>query len=106
MAKLDKLTVRGFKSIENLDDFKLESLNVLIGANGAGKSNFVEFFRVLRAMVEQRFQLYVGKNGPADGIYTMGSGLPNGSRRTSILGKIVIRLHWSRRPRGRLLSRR
>jgi recombinational DNA repair ATPase RecF len=40
MAKLDKITIRGFKSIEKLEDFKLESLNVPIGANGAGKSNF------------------------------------------------------------------
>jgi predicted ATPase len=72
MPKLEKITVRGFKSIEKLEDFQLGSLNVLIGANGAGKSNFVDFFRMLRAMVEQRFQLFVGKNGPADGYFYNG----------------------------------
>lgn len=72
MAKLDKLSIEGFKSIEKLNDFALGDLNVLIGANGAGKSNFVEFFRVLRAMVEQRFQAYVLKNGPADGYFFNG----------------------------------
>lgn len=72
MAKLDTVSIRGFKSIEKLEDFRLNDLNVLIGANGAGKSNFVEFFRVLRAMVEQRFQAYVAKNGPADGYFYNG----------------------------------
>jgi hypothetical protein len=40
MTRLARMTVRGFKSIWELEDFKLERLNVLIGANGAGKSNF------------------------------------------------------------------
>ncbi|GAB6147369.1 AAA family ATPase [Desulfocicer niacini] len=49
---LDKLTIKGFKSIKNLEDFNLSNLNVLIGGNGAGKSNFIDFFRMLRAMIE------------------------------------------------------
>ena len=39
--KIGKITLKGFKSIESLDDFELDSLTVMIGANGAGKSNFV-----------------------------------------------------------------
>lgn len=70
--KLDKLTIRGFKSFESLEDFELDRLNVLIGANGAGKSNFVEFFRLLRAMVEERLQKYTIQNGPADGYFFNG----------------------------------
>ncbi|MEN8218907.1 MAG: AAA family ATPase [Pseudomonadota bacterium] len=49
---LDKLTIKGFKSIQVLEDFELTNLNVLIGGNGAGKSNFIDFFRLLRAMME------------------------------------------------------
>jgi len=49
---LDKITIKGFKSIRELDDFALTNLNVLIGANGVGKSNFIDFFRLLRAMLE------------------------------------------------------
>ncbi len=60
---LKKLTIRGFKSIEKLQDFRLEKLNVLIGANGSGKSNFVEFFRMLRAMADEGFQRYVNEYG-------------------------------------------
>lgn len=49
---LNKLTIKGFKSIRSLEDFELTKLNVLIGGNGAGKSNFIDFFRMLRAMME------------------------------------------------------
>jgi len=70
--KLDKLTIRGFKSIESLVDFELGDLNVLIGANGSGKSNFVDFFRLLRAMVDQNLQAFVTKRGPSDGYFYNG----------------------------------
>mgnify|MGYP005649922243 FL=1 len=49
---LDKLTIKGFKSIQSLEDFELTNLNIFIGGNGAGKSNFIDFFRMLRAMME------------------------------------------------------
>jgi predicted ATPase len=54
---IKKLTIEGYKSIRKLEDFPLGALNVLIGANGAGKSNFVGFFRLLKEMIEQRLQL-------------------------------------------------
>jgi predicted ATPase len=49
---LDKLTIKGFKSIKSLEDFELTNLNILIGGNGAGKSNFVDFFRMIFAMMK------------------------------------------------------
>lgn len=67
------LTIEGFKSIRKLENFELRALNVLIGANGAGKSNFVSFFRLLREMIEQRLQEAVRKTeGGADGCLFMG----------------------------------
>ncbi len=69
---LDQLTIRGFRSIEELDGLTLGSLTVLIGANGAGKSNFVGFFRMLRAMVEERLQAFTLENSPADGFFYQG----------------------------------
>ncbi|HMD86890.1 MAG TPA: AAA family ATPase [Terriglobia bacterium] len=63
---IKKLTIEGFKSIRKLDDFELRSLNVLIGANGAGKSNFVEFFRLLREIIDGKLQLAVGRAGGVD----------------------------------------
>ena len=65
-APIKKLTIRGFKSIRALEDFELRPLNILIGANGAGKSNFVDFFTMLREMVEQHLQPYVRTHGGAD----------------------------------------
>ena len=35
--RLDKLTIKGFKSIRSLEKFELTDLNILIGGNGAGK---------------------------------------------------------------------
>src|SRR3954447_5126321 len=66
------LTIEGFRSIRELKDFELRSLNVLIGSNGAGKSNFVGFFRLLRDLVEQRLQIVLSTvEGGADGcLYT------------------------------------
>ena len=46
-VKLSSLTLKGFKTIRELVGFKPRPLNVLIGANGAGKSNFISFFRLL-----------------------------------------------------------
>lgn len=51
---LEKLSITGFKSIERLEAFELSKINVLIGGNGAGKSNLVEFFKMLRAMMGLR----------------------------------------------------
>lgn len=65
---IKRLTIEGYKSIRELRDFELRNLNVLIGANGAGKSNFISFFRMLSAMYESRFQLYVQKQGGPDAL--------------------------------------
>jgi len=65
MAQLKRLTVRGYKSIYALEDFELRSLNVLIGANGAGKSNFISLFRMLAALADRRLQYFVqSEDGP------------------------------------------
>jgi predicted ATPase len=63
---LDALTIEGFKSIRDLRDFELRDLNILIGGNGAGKSNFVEFFRMMSAMMKpEGLKEYVGGNADA-----------------------------------------
>jgi predicted ATPase len=69
MAALEQITLKGFKSIKELTDFKPQKLNILIGANGAGKSNLVDFFRMLRAMADGGFQKFVAKNGGGDGFF-------------------------------------
>ncbi len=78
---LDKLTIKGFKSIQSLENFELAKLNVLIGGNGAGKSNFIDFFRLLRAMMElplpglanTSLQSYIVGGGGSDAFLFNGS---------------------------------
>jgi predicted ATPase len=50
-TRLSRLTISGFRSIRRLDRFQLDNLSVLIGANGAGKSNLISFFRALSHMM-------------------------------------------------------
>lgn len=45
VGALDRIELSGFKSIRQMD-LELGRLNVLIGANGAGKSNLVSFFKL------------------------------------------------------------
>lgn len=60
---LDKLTIRGFKSIKELEDFELHDLNVFIGGNGAGKTNLVDFFRLLHSIITDNLKAFVDDRG-------------------------------------------
>ena len=46
-SRLERITLKGFKTIHELIDFEPHSRTVLIGSNGAGKSNFISFFRMM-----------------------------------------------------------
>ena len=63
--KIDRLTIKGFKSIRDLSNFSLGDINVVVGANGAGKSNFVQMFRMVREMVRKDFQNFIATHGGA-----------------------------------------
>ena len=65
-VRLAKLTLRGFKSIRELVDFEPAPINVLIGVNGAGKSNLISFFRMLSWMMSGSLQEYVARRGGAN----------------------------------------
>ncbi len=69
---IKELTIKGYKSIQKLEKFGLTGLNVLIGSNGAGKSNFVSYFRMLGELVETRLQNWTTHQGSADRILTFG----------------------------------
>ncbi len=81
---INNISIKGFKSIKALDNFKLNNINVLIGSNGAGKSNFVSFFRLLRDLIEQKLQLALATQGGADACLYLGS------RETKELGVQLI----------------
>lgn len=58
MRTLRRLQIEGFKSIAKAD-ITLGDLNVVIGANGSGKSNLIGVFRLLERVVSQNLQLHV-----------------------------------------------
>ncbi|MDQ5922291.1 MAG: hypothetical protein QG673_2350 [Pseudomonadota bacterium] len=65
-----KITIQNFKSIKELKDFELHNINILIGANGSGKSNFLSFFNFIHYLIQKKLGAYVAKKGKADGILT------------------------------------
>ena len=84
MRSLDRIQLKGFKSIRETD-LELRPLNVLIGANGAGKTNFIAAFELLNQIVEQNLQFFVSKSGGADAL------LHYGQKETS---EISLRLYF------------
>lgn len=71
MNKVKRLILKGFKSIKETD-LELHPLNILIGANGAGKSNLISFFKMLNEMMAGRFQQYIGISGRAQSLLHFG----------------------------------
>jgi predicted ATPase len=72
VAVLRRVILKGFKSIKEMD-LELRALNVLIGANGAGKSNLVSFFKMLNEMMAGRLQQYIATTGRAQSMLYFGA---------------------------------
>lgn len=73
MTTLDWITIEGFKSIRSLQEIRLSPINILIGANGSGKSNFLEAFSFLRSISNGKLRYYVKESGGAENILHFGS---------------------------------
>jgi len=71
MNKLDQIKITNYKSIRYLD-LELSDLNVFIGANGSGKSNFIGAFKFLNHLIEGNLQIYTAAQGGADIILHFG----------------------------------
>ena len=69
---ISKLTIKGYKSIRSLEDFELRNLNVLIGPNGGGKSNFLSFFELLKTAGTAFWTDYVKRIGKVDRLFSFG----------------------------------
>ena len=69
--QLSRIVLKGFKSIRECD-LELKELNVLIGANGSGKSNFIAVFRLIQQILTSNLQLHVSKHGGPDSLLHFG----------------------------------
>ena len=89
--KLKSVTLNGFKSF-NSDGHTIEygDVTVLIGANGAGKSNLVSFFKMVAFMMTKALQQYIGEQGMASSL------LNYGPKRTS---RLTAKLEFENRLR-------
>lgn len=76
VEKITHLTVKGFKSLHDVE-LELTPFTVLIGANGSGKSNFIDFFRMLGyafGSSQGNLQTYVARKGNASSLLYYGPG--------------------------------
>ena len=72
MGVLDRISIKGFKSIRSAE-LDIRPINVLIGANGSGKSNLLEAMAFLQAIRAGNLQGYVGRAGGADRLLHFGA---------------------------------
>ncbi|RLK54648.1 AAA family ATPase [Actinokineospora cianjurensis] len=64
---LSEIEVEGFTSISHAT-VTLGRLNVFIGANGSGKSNFIRVLELLGRIADRELRLHVGVNGGASAL--------------------------------------
>ena len=65
---LRKIEIAGYRSIRNAA-IDLSNINILIGANGAGKSNFISVFTLIQKMISLDLQSTVSKYGATSLLY-------------------------------------
>src|ERR1700710_921892 len=68
---INKIFIENFKSIKKMD-LELQSINILIGANGAGKSNFIGFFKLVYNIYNQNLQNYIAEQAGAENVLYLG----------------------------------
>lgn len=75
-SRLKEIRISGYKSLgTDVQPISLElsNLNIIIGANGTGKSNFISFFQMLANIMTGALQIYVGKNGTSESLLQFGA---------------------------------
>lgn len=60
--QLSRISISGFKSIKQCD-IQFRKVNVLIGSNGSGKSNFISAFTLLQNILSENLQVFVAQSG-------------------------------------------
>jgi predicted ATPase len=75
VQQLGHIEIHGYKSIKNLR-LELGRINILIGSNGAGKTNFISIFNFLRNLIEGRLQHTNRTKGGGDKLLHYGSQKP------------------------------
>lgn len=69
---MDSIEIKGYKSIKSAK-VDLKPINILIGANGSGKSNFISFFEFLNKLYDQKLKEFVSLSGGVERMLHKGS---------------------------------
>ena len=82
---IQKIQINNYKSIHSLE-LEMKPINILIGSNGSGKSNFIGFFKFLKNIYDRNLQNHIAEEGSSEDILHFGSKVSS-----SISGKIDFR---------------
>ncbi|MGL4463695.1 MAG: AAA family ATPase [Planctomycetia bacterium] len=69
---IERCRIQGYKSIRDAD-IPLGRFNIVVGANGAGKSNLVSFFSFLNTTFDRELNWFVGRRGGPNAFLHLGS---------------------------------
>jgi predicted ATPase len=69
---ISSIYIQNYKSIRNSGQIDIKPINVLIGPNGVGKSNFISFFKLLNNIYEQKLRTFVANSGYEDRVLYFG----------------------------------
>src|SRR5690349_17774472 len=72
MHQLETISLKGFRSIGELDQLAFGPITLLIGANGSGKSNLIGFFRMMNEMMLGGLQSFLQNGGGASNFLHFG----------------------------------
>ena len=72
LPRLTRIGVGGYKSIRELQPLELRPVNVLVGANGSGKSNLISFLKLLNAIGAGNLQEFIGLSGGSNTVLHYG----------------------------------
>ncbi len=73
---MDYISISGYKSIKD-ERIALQPINILIGANGSGKSNFISFFDFLNRLYHRKLNNFIALKGGANKILHKGQKVSN-----------------------------
>jgi len=63
LMKINTITIENYKSINKLETLPFTNLNILVGSNGAGKSNLISFFQLLNQIIDKQLKPYSLEQG-------------------------------------------
>jgi predicted ATPase len=75
-GNLSYLKIEGYKSIQSLE-IEFSNINIIIGANGVGKSNFINFFNFVKKIIDKELEFYTAQSAGVNKLLYFGKKITN-----------------------------